>query len=76
MLTHLESFGSPRPLLGTIAELAWAWDQRTPVVGIAAEGNYLARKHPFMAEFVSHFVANEEEALEFLRRYHIDYVPQ
>lgn len=75
MLTHLELFGSPRPLLGTIAELAWAWDQKTPVVGIAADNNYLVRKHPFMVEFISHYVRDEEEAVDFLRRYHAHYVP-
>lgn len=66
ILAHLESFGSPRPLLGTIAELAWAWDQRVTVIGIAAEDNYLMRKHPFMAEFIAHYVSTEEEAAAFL----------
>ncbi|MHC4332493.1 MAG: nucleoside 2-deoxyribosyltransferase [Planctomycetota bacterium] len=73
MLTHLELFGSKRPLLGTIAELAWCYDQRTPVVAIAKEDNYLVRNHPFMTEFVSHFVKDEGEAVEFLRRYHTSY---
>ena len=70
MLTHLETFGSARPLVGTIAELAWAWDQRTPVVAICAKDNYLMRKHPFISEFVSMYVETEEEAIEFLRRYY------
>jgi nucleoside 2-deoxyribosyltransferase len=70
VLAHLETFGSPRPMVGTIAELAWCWDQRTPVVAICARDNYLMRKHPFISEFVSHYVENEEEAVEFLRRYY------
>lgn len=70
VLAHLETFGSPRPMVGTIAELAWCWDQRTPVVAICAKDNYLMRNHPFISEFVSHYVENEEEAIEFLRRYY------
>lgn len=70
MLTHLETFGSSRPLVGTIAEMAWCWDQRTPVVGICAVNNYLMRKHPFISEFVSCYVENEDEAVDLLRRYY------
>jgi len=70
MLTHLETFGSPRPLIGTIAELAWCWDQRTPVVAICAVDNYLMRKHPFVSEFISHYCETEDEAVDFLRRYY------
>jgi nucleoside 2-deoxyribosyltransferase len=70
MLVHLETFGCERPLVGTIAELAWAWDQRTPVVAICKADNYLMRRHPFISEFVSMYVETEEEAVEFLRRYY------
>lgn len=70
ILANLETYGCPRPSLGTIAELAWAWDQRTLVVGIAREDNYVIRKHPFTSEFVSHFVKDEEEAVEFLSSYY------
>jgi nucleoside 2-deoxyribosyltransferase len=70
VLAHLEDFGSPRPLLGTIAELAWCWDQRTPVVGIARPDNILMRKHPFMVEFISEYVKDEDEAVAFLKRYY------
>lgn len=77
VLAHLETFGSPRPLLGTIAELAWAFDQQTPVVGITAPGNYLMRKHPFMEQFVSHFVESEDEALGFLwQNFGLDFEPR
>lgn len=70
ILVHLETFGCTRPLVGTVCELAWAWDQRTPVVAICKPDNYLMRKHPFISEFVSHYADNEEEALDFLRRYY------
>jgi nucleoside 2-deoxyribosyltransferase len=70
MLTNLRTFGSPRPLIGTIAELAWCWDQRTPVVAICDKNDYLMHKHPFISEFVSMYVESEEDAVEFLRRYY------
>ena len=70
ILAHLENFGSPRPLLGTISELAWAWDQRTPVIGIAKAENYLMRQHPFLIEFISHYEETEDAAIAFLKRYY------
>lgn len=70
ILAHLETFGSPRPMLGTVAELAWAWDQRTPVIGIADKNNYLMRKHPFMAEFVTEIFETEREAADFIIKYY------
>ena len=70
MLTNLNIFGSPRPLIGTIAEMAWCYDQRTPVVAICDKEDYLMRKHPFVSEFVSMYVETEDEAVEFLRRYY------
>ena len=70
VLINLLTFGCPRPLVGTIAELAWSWDQRTPVVAICDKNDYLMRKHPFISEFVSRYVETEEEAIEFLRRYY------
>lgn len=70
LLVHLELFGSTRPLLGTIAELAWAWDQRTPVVAICNLNNDYMRKHPFMAEFISHYEPTEDAAINFLQRYY------
>lgn len=66
VLANLNLFGSPRPLLGTIAELAWCYDQQTPVIGIANDSDYLMHNHPFMKEFIAQFVATEDEALRFL----------
>lgn len=71
VLVHLETFGSPRPLVGTIAELAWAYDQQTPVVAIAAPLNTLMRTHPFIKEFVAEYVADIHEAVAFLARYYV-----
>lgn len=66
ILAHLEDFGSTRPMVGTLCELAWAWQMRTPVVAVAAENNYLMRNHPFIKEFVAHYFPSVEEAVNFI----------
>ena len=70
ILANLNTFGCPRPLVGTIGELAWAWDDRTAVVAVAAEDNYLMRKHPFISEFVTSYQKTLDEAVDHLIRYY------
>jgi nucleoside 2-deoxyribosyltransferase len=70
MLTHLEQFGCPRPLVGTVAELAWAWQLRKPVVAIANTDNYLMRNHPFVSEFVSQYWPTVQDAVDYVIRYY------
>jgi nucleoside 2-deoxyribosyltransferase len=65
ILMHLENFGSPRPLLGTICELAWAWEMKKPIVAIAHSDNKLMRSHPFVKEAVSHYCSTVSEAIDF-----------
>jgi nucleoside 2-deoxyribosyltransferase len=70
ILMHLDGFGSPRPLLGTICEMAWAWQLKKPVVAIAAEDNTLMRLHPFVKETVSHYFTTVEDAASFAANYY------
>ncbi|MGV0949064.1 MAG: nucleoside 2-deoxyribosyltransferase [Azonexus sp.] len=70
VLANLELFGSPRPLVGTVVELGWAWDDKTPVVAAVAEDNYLMRKHPFISEFVTQYWPTIDEAVDFVIRYY------
>ena len=70
ILMHLESFGSTRPLLGTIVELGWAWQLRKPLVAVAAADNYLMRNHPFVKEAVSHMFETLEEAVDYVTSYY------
>lgn len=70
ILVHLETFGSTRPLVGTIVELGWAWEDQTPVVAVALEENYLMRKHPFISECVSQYWKTLEEAVDYIIRYY------
>lgn len=69
ILAHLDNFGSPRPLTGTIAELAWAWRDRKIVLGVAAKNNYLMRNHPFIQEFVSIYCETLGQANRALARF-------
>jgi nucleoside 2-deoxyribosyltransferase len=66
MLAHLETFGSPRPLVGTIAELAWAWWTQIPVVAVTEGTNQLMYVHPFIREFVAHYFKSVDDAADFL----------
>lgn len=70
ILAHLEIFGGFRPLLGTVAELAWAWQFNTPVVGIALPDNFYMRNHPFVREFISHYCEDVESAVDFVLHYY------
>jgi nucleoside 2-deoxyribosyltransferase len=70
VLVHLGTWDSQRPLIGTICELAWCWDQRTPVVAICAKDDYVMRNHPFISEIISHYVETEEEAIDLLNTYY------
>jgi nucleoside 2-deoxyribosyltransferase len=65
-LVHLENFGSSRPLIGTIAELAWLWQMQKPVIAIAHADNVLMRSHPFIKEMIAHYLESEDAALGFL----------
>lgn len=70
ILAHLETFGSPRPLVGTIVEIGWAWDDQTPVVAVASADNYLMRKHPFVSECVTQYWNTVGGAVDFIIRYY------
>ncbi len=71
ILVNLEVYKSERALVGTLMELAWAWEHKIPVVAYAEPGNYLMRNHPFVKEAVAHYCDTMEEAIEFVRRYHV-----
>jgi len=70
ILAHLETFEGGRPLLGTIAELAWAWQLRIPVVGMVDRENVYMLDHPFVNEFVSHYFNDEDSAVDFIIEYY------
>ncbi len=70
MLANFNMWGSTRPMVGTLMELAWAWEQKMPVVAVCDKSDRLMRDHPFINECVSHYCETIEEAIEFIGRYH------
>jgi len=64
ILVNLNDFGSPRPMVGTFYELAWAWDHKKLVVAVG--GNKLMRTHPFVVQSVTHYFDTAEEACRFI----------
>ena len=70
MLVNLNLWCSTRPLVGTLMELAWAWQMKMPVVAVCDKNDALMRNHPFIKECVSHYCETMEEAIEFVGRYY------
>jgi nucleoside 2-deoxyribosyltransferase len=70
MLVNLNLWGSTRPLVGTLMELAWAWQMQMPVVAVCAKDDVLMRNHPFINECISHYCETMAEAIEFIGRYY------
>lgn len=70
LLVNLNTWGSTRPMVGTLMELAWAWQLRKPVVAVCGKDDYLMREHPFIKDSVTHYCEAVEEAVEFVGRYY------
>lgn len=62
IVANMETFGCDRPLIGTISELAWAWDRHIPIVMVTKEKQYI--DHPFTSYFASWYVKSVDELLE------------
>jgi nucleoside 2-deoxyribosyltransferase len=62
IIANMNTFGSSRPPIGTISELAWAGLMQKPIVMITDELNYI--EHPFMKKMVSWVVPDVETLIE------------
>jgi 5-methylcytosine-specific restriction endonuclease McrA/endogenous inhibitor of DNA gyrase (YacG/DUF329 family) len=62
IVANLDTFGGKRPMIGTMFELAWAWQQGTPIIIIAKDNYYI--NHPFIKEIASMTVSSTEELLQ------------
>ena len=62
IVVNMDTFGESRPLIGTICELAWAWEHHKPIVMITDEDKY--KYHPFISYFASWIVKDVDELLE------------
>jgi len=62
IVANLNTFGKNRASVGTFFELAWAYEQKKPVIIITDEEQYL--EHPFIKTTASVFVKSVDELLE------------
>jgi len=73
-----------RPMVGSIFELAWAWQLHKPVVAIHSGENHNDSKHPcedkrnnlyvvhpFVKLAVTHWAKSEEEAVQAVKRHFV-----
>ncbi len=62
LIVNLDTFGSERPLTGTIYEMAWAWEFKIPVIAIRGANHY--NVHPFIEDTVKIYVDSVEQLIE------------
>jgi hypothetical protein len=62
IIANMDLFGENRIPLGTISEIAWAWDHKKPIVIISS--NEMYHKHPFSRYFASFIVKDVDELLK------------
>jgi len=61
ILVNTDTFGQDRPLIGSIFEMAWAYEFHKPIIMISSDEYYV--KHPFIKSICSCIVDTREEAL-------------
>lgn len=62
IVANINNFGSDRPMIGTLCEMAWGWQLNKPIITI--DEVKTLRNHPFIAEFTTIFVDNAQELLD------------
>jgi len=66
VLVNLQTFPSFKPMVGTLFELAWCYDDKRPVIGITDDGPY--SRHPFIQRTLSGKAASVLEACRLIER--------
>lgn len=62
IIANMNTFGSTRPSIGSIYEMAWAWVLRKPLILITKDSIY--KDHPFTKDTYSVVVESVEELIE------------
>lgn len=62
LLVYLDTT-TPMPSMGTVAEMAWAWDHRIPIVCCVPE-NSVYMRHPMVSEFITYRVDTIDEGID------------
>ena len=60
-IVNMDTFGSSRTNIGTLLEIAFAYEARIPVVMIT--NNEMHKKHPFLSSIVSYYCESVEELI-------------
>jgi hypothetical protein len=62
LIANMDTFGEERPLIGSVCEIAWAWDKRIPVIMITENPMYI--EHPFTEYMASHIVKSVQDLID------------
>jgi hypothetical protein len=62
IVANMDTFGQERPLIGSVFELAWAWEHHKPIILIT--DNPMYTEHPFLSYAASHVVSSVDDLLE------------
>ena len=62
VIANMDTFNQERPLIGTICELAWAWNMHKPIIMITDSKLY--ETHPFLEYFSSWIVPTVDYLIE------------
>lgn len=69
LVAHLGNFGGSRDPLGTVCEMAWAWEKRIPVLAITDTASFVMRHHPFVREFATEEFENVDSAVRYILKF-------
>jgi len=62
LIVNLDVFGEKRPLIGTVYELAWAYQDHKPVIAIGTDKTYT--EHPFIKETIVSLFPTVEDLIK------------
>jgi len=57
------------PIIGTFGEIAWAWDEKKPIIAVVDKENTTFQEHPFLKGMITHWFYTVEAALENIATY-------
>jgi hypothetical protein len=55
---------NPRVSIGTVGEMAWAWDHRVPIICAIEPDGLNVHEHPMLNEWIDYRVTSLDEAIE------------
>jgi len=65
------NFSAPKSL-GTMSELAIAYERRIPTIGLCEKEKYKTEMHPWQIEFCTRIFSRRDEMLDYIRNYYLN----